>query len=125
MSFNILGIATAVPKGLFTQDQTAQFFELLTGASPEQGKVLQRVFTQTGIRRRHFTFGLEVLEEILDGDRKLPSDFLRRDHVNSRGPTTRERMQQYARHAGPLALEAAGQALQRSGISPGDITHLV
>jgi len=34
-------------------------------------------------------------------------------------------MRQYARHAGPLALEAAGQALQRSGISPRDITHLV
>ena len=126
MSFNILGIGTAVPKAFFTQDQTCAVLPAADRcATAEQGKVLQRVFTQTGIRRRHFTFGLEVLEDILDGDQQLPSDFLRRDHVNSKGPSTRERMQQYARHAGPLALEAAGQALQRSGMSPGDITHLV
>src|SRR4029077_11607484 len=39
--------------------------------------------------------------------------------------TTRERMKEYERHAGPLAIEAARQALKRSGISPRDITHLV
>ena len=125
MSLSILGIGTAVPSTSFTQDQTVEFFRLLTGASPEQSKVLQRVFTQTGIRKRHFALDPEVLEEVLHGTRQSQSPFLWRDPVNTKGPTTRERMQQYARHAGPLALEAARQALERSGLAPGDITHLV
>src|ERR1700677_3472510 len=106
MSFNILGIGTAVPSTSFTQDQAALFFQLLTGASPEQGKVLQRLFSQTGIRKRHFTFGRDVLEDVLHGTRHSQSPFLWRDLANSQGPTTKERMQQYSRHAGPLALEA-------------------
>jgi alpha-pyrone synthase len=125
MSLDILGIGTAVPSTSFTQDQAMQFFQLLTGASPEQGKVLQRVFTQTGIRKRHLTFGPDVLEDVIHGTRQSQSPFLWRDLVNSMGPTTKERMEHYALHAGPLALEAAEQALERSGIPPGDITHLV
>ena len=43
----------------------------------------------------------------------------------SMGPTTQERMALYAQHAGPLSLSAARSALQRSGLTADQITHLV
>jgi predicted naringenin-chalcone synthase len=41
------------------------------------------------------------------------------------GPTTQERMQIYSRHASALAIDAARLALERSGVPPAGITHLV
>ncbi len=41
------------------------------------------------------------------------------------GPTTAQRMKMYREHAGPLAIEAAKQAFNDSGIEPSEITHLV
>jgi predicted naringenin-chalcone synthase len=125
MSLAILGTGTAVPSTSFTQDQALLFFQKLAGTSPAQDKLLERVFTHTGIRKRHFTFGRDVIEDVLNGTRHSQSAFLRGDHLNFQGPTTGERMRQYAVHAGPLALEAANQALKRSRLSPADITHLV
>jgi predicted naringenin-chalcone synthase len=45
--------------------------------------------------------------------------------VVSLGPTTGERMRFFAEHASPLAEQAARLAIEKAGVDPGRITHLV
>lgn len=44
---------------------------------------------------------------------------------SSCGPTTQERMNLYATHAGPLALEAATGALSEAMVDPREVSHLI
>ncbi len=44
---------------------------------------------------------------------------------NPFGPTTAERMSQYAEHAGPLAAKSAQLAIDRLPLQTSQITHLV
>jgi len=66
-----------------------------------------------------------VIRDIVEQTRHSQSLFLPSDHRPHRGPTTGQRMDEYRRHAGKLAVVAARQALQNAGVSPHQITHLV
>src|SRR5262249_48947675 len=91
----------------------------------DQAEMLTSLYRQTGISRRHLAFDRTVVVDILEGTDFSGSVFLPRDMASDPGPTTGQRMEQYFREAGPLALRAARQAMAQSGIAPTDLTHLV
>src|SRR5439155_10602955 len=76
-----------------------------------------------GIGTRHMVVAPDVLCDVLEGTRRTGSVFL--PGAAEGGPTTRQRLEQYAQHAGPLALAASRRALEQSDLAPDQITHLV
>ncbi len=125
MSIAILGMGTAVPATVTTQEETERVARVVCCRTPEHETWLPLLYKQTGISTRHMTIDRAVLDDILEGTRHSGSVFLPTGAADDQGPTTGQRMRLYAEHSVPLALRAAGEALARSGLSPERITHLV
>jgi predicted naringenin-chalcone synthase len=122
VSFAILSIGTAVPKTAVTQAESVRLTEMICQPPPDQVEQLPQFYRQTGIQKRHLCFSREIIRDVMEGTRQTESPFL---PGAARGPTTNERMDHYRRHAGPLGLEAARQALDLAHLTPAAITHLV
>ncbi|MHB1421782.1 MAG: type III polyketide synthase [Gemmataceae bacterium] len=125
MSFAILGLGTAVPTTRVTQDEAAGIARSLCCRTPEQQTWLPLMYQHTGIHARHLAIERKVIEDLLHGTTFSQSLFLPNGRDDDRGPTTGQRMHVYAVEAGPLAVRAAGQALNHSHLSAREITHLV
>ncbi len=125
MSLAILGIGTALPPMSVTQADAARVAKAVCCRTKEQETWLPLMFENTGIRSRHLSFGQAVVEDVLNGTRFTQSIFLPTGREDDRGPTTGQRMRHYVTEAGPLALRAAGQALDHSGLAATELTHLV
>ena len=69
--------------------------------------------------------GRDVFLDVVQGTTTSRSVFLPTGAADDRGPTTGQRMRYYAEQAVPLTLRAARQALDRSGLAPRAVTHLV
>src|SRR5262249_2692515 len=91
----------------------------------EQSTWLPAIYQGTGITTRHMVYTADVLVDLLNGTQHSASPFLPTGKEDDRGPGTAVRMRRYASEAGPLALRAARQALERSGLSRAELTHLV
>jgi alpha-pyrone synthase len=124
MSFTILGMGTALPANRITQDEAARAATIVCCQTAEQAALLPLLYRLTGIETRHMVVPQQVVDDVLAGTSQSESLFLPRESVN-RGPTTQERMQVYAREAGPLAIQAAERALQASGFNARQLTHLI
>jgi predicted naringenin-chalcone synthase len=124
MSFTILGLGTALPANCITQDEAARAATIVCCQTAEQAALLPLLYRLTGIETRHMVVPQQVVQDVLAGTQQSESPFLPRDSVN-RGPTTQERMQVYAREAGPLAIQAAERAVRKSGLNPRQLTHLI
>jgi predicted naringenin-chalcone synthase len=124
MSFAILGMGTALPSNRVTQDEAAEAAQIVCCRTPEQAALLPLLYRLTGIETRHMVVPQEVVHDILGGTQQTQSVFLPCDKEDQ-GPTTGQRLQIYAREAGPLAAQAARQALERSGLRPRELTHLL
>jgi alpha-pyrone synthase len=83
------------------------------------------MYQGTGIQTRQVCLGTAVVRDILDGTRLSGSAFLPSGTDDDCGPSTRARMEHYAELAPPLAIAAAGRALQQSGLAAERITHLI
>src|SRR5262249_58984837 len=70
-------------------------------------------------------FDRRVVRDVLEGTTVTNNVYLPEVCRDERGPTTAQRMRVYEEHALPLALEAAGGALDGSGIDRRAVTHLV
>ena len=125
MSLAIRGMGTALPATTMTQEETLAIARLLCCRTPEQNTWVSLLYTQTGIRTRHVTLPRALVDDILAGTRASGSEFLPSGRSIDEGPTTGQRMQIYAEDAGPLAVRAARQALEQSGVRPAAVTHLV
>ena len=125
MSFVILGLGTAQPPTSVTQAESIGVARSLCCRTEEHATWLPGVYSGAGVARRHLAFDSVLIDDILNGTRHSASMFLPSGAADDLGPTTGQRMRHYAEHAVPLALQAAGQALKRSGLAPGEITHLV
>jgi predicted naringenin-chalcone synthase len=125
MSFAILGLGTALPPHAIDQHRAVAVARAISCGTDDQVAVLPSLYRQSGIEARHMVFGRDVLDDVLQGTAKTGSVFLPSGRQDDRGPTTRQRMDSYAREAPPLALAAALGALEESRLSPADITHLV
>jgi predicted naringenin-chalcone synthase len=124
MSFAILGLGTAVPPLAITKEEGVLIAEAICRPTEEQAAWLRTTYQHTGIERRHLAFPHQALVDLLQQTRESRSVFLPAE-AGERGPTTARRMVHYAENAPPLALRAAGEALARSGLVPGEVTHLV
>src|SRR5436305_11475673 len=104
-SFAILGQGTALPPQSLTQDRAAELTSRYSGHDEQQAHRLSVLYRLTGIGRRH----VAVLEQ----------EAAFSDTDSARGPTTRWRMERYDAAVRPLALLAAGRAIDQAGIAPG------
>lgn len=124
MALSILSLGTAVPTTSVSAPEALAVARALCG-SHERAAWLPAIYEGAGITTRHFSFERELVEDVLAGSTTSGSVFLPTGDPADHGPSTAERMAHYARHAAPLALRAAGLALERSGQPAAAITHLV
>jgi predicted naringenin-chalcone synthase len=125
MSFAVLGLGTALPATRVSQEEAVEAARAVCARTAEQAALLPALYRLSGIDTRHMVLPPQVVRDALDGTRASGSVFVPAGADDDRGPTTRQRMEQYAREAGPLAAAAAGRALDRSGLPPRRLTHLV
>ncbi len=125
MSLALAGLGTAVPATRVTQAEALAVARALCCRTDEQATWLPGIYAQSGIDARHLAFDAAVVRDILGGTRHSGSPFLPTGAPDDRGPTAGQRMRHYAEHAGPLAVRAARRALDRSGLGPQAITHVV
>jgi predicted naringenin-chalcone synthase len=121
MSFRIVGIGTAVPRELITQDDAARLAIELAGQGAGHGPAIQTLYRKSGVQKRHST----LITSSTNGRPATQSFFPVAAGAADRGPTTGMRMRRYERSALELAAQAACIALRDSGTSPAEIVHLV
>jgi len=113
MGLAILGIGTSVPSEPISQSRAAEMTSIVAGHNADEATKLSVLYGLTGVRRRHVSMldEGEVVPESVSG--------------SPNGPSTGWRMNRYEEKVGPMALRAAAEALERSGIDGSTLTHLV
>ncbi len=125
MKLAILGMGKSAPPASITQEEAVRIGAVLGRQSADAVKRLSRIYSQTGIERRHIALGATLINDLLDGTRHSESVFLPLQGLESAGPTTGQRMKLYAELAAPLAADAARHALHEARWHPEDVTHIV
>src|ERR1700676_4253909 len=125
MNLAIAGIGTAVPPHSISQVQAADVAKLVCCRNEDEGGILPALYRHTGIESRHMVFADDAVADVLDGTSHSGCEFLPAGAGEGLGPRTGLRMTRYIAEAAPLALEAARQALDRSGLRAAEFTHLV
>src|SRR5436309_15306118 len=100
MPVTIAGIATAVPPHRIAQSAAAEIAKTYSCATAAQERLFLGLYRRSGVETRH-----SVVLDRSDGDLDSRQSFYTRTN-----PTTRDRMQRYAEHAGGLAVAAAARA---------------
>lgn len=124
-NFKILGIGTALPDYAISQQGAATFaatvIEPASAAGSNVSAVVQGLYRRTGVQTRH-----SVLLESSSNEEATAERFYRRAiSIDDRGPSTSERMNRYELEAPRIARRSAHAALKITGVSPGEITHLI
>jgi alpha-pyrone synthase len=125
MPLAILGLGTAVPDVLVTQDEAQKVAETLCCETAEQATFVPAIYAGSGISNRYMCLGRAVVDDIRDGTRHSGSPYLPTGVPGEKGPTTRQRMAIYSAEAPALALRSCAEALSAAGTLPAEITHLV
>jgi predicted naringenin-chalcone synthase len=120
MKFSITGHGTAVPEHAIGAEEALKYATEFCCHTDEQRNKLPKLYRMSGVEQRH-----SVLLEGPQGNGPRQSFFGLPDGPEDRGPGVARRMDVYEREAGPLAIEASEQALNRSQLSGVDITHLI
>jgi predicted naringenin-chalcone synthase len=116
----ILGTGTRIPEGVIDQEVAAGVIQRL-GLTQRWNKVLPKLYLKSGVLRR-----ASVLLSAAGDDPDARQSFYKPPTVEAPfGPTTAERMEVYATHAGPLLTKTCQAAIQRAGIEASAITHLI
>ncbi|GIW74369.1 MAG: chalcone synthase [Phycisphaerales bacterium] len=110
MSARLLSIGTAVPDQSMAQRDVAEMVSRLAQMPASRSRALAHLFEHAGVQRRAMA--------ILQGDRLGL-------YEGPGVPPVDARMEAFHRLAPPLALQACRRALERAGVAPGRITHLV
>ena len=121
MQVVITGIGTAVPAHCFEQQEAGEVAAQFCSATAEQAHMLNVLYRMSGVKTRG-----SVILDGADGpltDRQTFFPPLTAEFPD--GPTTEARLLRFADEAGPLAMRASKQALERSGVSEKSITHLI
>ena len=125
MSLALLGFGTALPDSVIDQNEAMRIAQVLCCRAPEDATWLPSMYGQTGIETRHFSLSREVIRDVLEGTRHSQSDYLPKNTIDDRGPTTGQRMKHYAESVVPLAVRAAKDALANAEVRPSEITHVI
>ena len=116
MDCSIVGLGTAVPPDAGTQEALLQISQDIVCENDRHTRLAQMMFRKAEIETRRCVFRWQQAYEW----KKRPDVM---DPGN--GPRTGERMELYAKLAGPLAARAALRALEDAQTDPADITHLM
>ena len=122
----LLAIGTALPPGLLHQQNAFEMAKCYNSTSAREDKVLRRLYQRTLIASR---------PTILNGENKgrqtslhdfypMPTDLLA-ESGTAGGVGTATRMARYKEEIGPLALQAARQALAKTNLPLDNIDNLV
>jgi predicted naringenin-chalcone synthase len=114
----IHGLAPRVPASSYPQETIG---EILRGELEPGGRgdrLMRKIYRSSGIETRH-----SVIEDHRGG--AGGSLFFDGSTGAFLSPTTGERNDEYVRTALPLFRDTAGEALERSGFAPWDVTHVV
>jgi len=124
MEVELLGIGTAAPPLSITRAQSVDAARALCAEDDGHGDLLASLYRQSGVEARGIVFGPEEFRKIVynEGDHDTP--FVSKG-AGDRGPSTAERIERFEAEALPLAAESSAKALERAGVVPGSITHLV
>jgi len=121
MTLVLKGVGTALPPHSISQADAAQLARRFHPGPDEEARLLPLLYRRSGVKQRQ-----SVLLHTPEGPPEERQSFFPPSKANgSRGPSIGERMQVYEREAPPLAVAAATRALQTSGVSSRDITHLI
>ncbi len=102
MSVAILGLGTEAPTGSIAQPRAAELAKARCCTTDEQSRLLPVLYRRTRVGRRG-----SVLLDGPDASTQGEAFFPPAATGDDLGPSTRQRMERYAEHAGPLALAAA------------------
>ena len=125
MNLTLLGVGTCVPPHSINQTQAAQVAKAVCCRNDDQASILPSLYRQTGIQNRHMVFAENAVADVLGGTAHSKCEFLPAENRGDLGPTTGQRMKRYVAEALPLAVQSAKQALQRSGVNVGTLTHVI
>ncbi|MCA9124188.1 MAG: type III polyketide synthase [Planctomycetaceae bacterium] len=116
MNASILGLGTALPEHVFTQEEALAFSTDLVCRDERETRLIRTMIRKSGVETRRTCVHHRRAHEWIEPDAPPSS---------SPGPTTKQRMAMYAEQSRPLAMAAAEQALERAGLTGNAITHLV
>ena len=120
MSAEILGLGLATPQHRLDIRTAAKYASLASCEDASQSRKLEALFRRSGVKPR----GSVLLEEAPD-EQVTQTFYAPSTGPDDRGPTTSHRGDRFAVEAPILALASARKALEQSGVSPSEITHLV
>jgi predicted naringenin-chalcone synthase len=122
MRFTILGQGTAVPEHFIERQHSIALAADNFCETERERKLVPALYRMAGVKKRHST----ILRSSSNGAAGPEFDLLYPPaNREDRGPAVSARMKIYEDKAHPLANQAAVTALENSGVSPADITHLV
>lgn len=142
-SIAVLGIGTAVPEHVMTQDEATTLAQIVCARTDDERRLVKALYRKAGVERRHtcvpFTTAYEWAERSpnavptataaeVDEEPALaapPIASIAEPTTTTVGPSIRERMQLYEMLAPPLACRASAAALVDAGVAAEEITHLV
>lgn len=124
MHVELLGIGTANPPLRISRSQSIDAARALCAEDDDHGELLASLYRQSGVDSRHLVFSPEEFRRIVYAEGDLDTPFASRS-VGDPGPSTAVRMERFEAEALPLAERASRVALERSGVAPRAITHLV
>ncbi len=113
MTVELIGIGTASPPFIATQDEALALARRLHRYDGEVDRVLHALYRRSGVSSRRV---------VLDPGSGAP---LRTADSKDESPSTAERMRMFELLAPPLAVDAAHKALAGARLSPERVTHLV
>jgi predicted naringenin-chalcone synthase len=122
MSFRILGLGTAVPAHRMSQKDSAALAQRVICQTEQQARILTALYLKAGVSNRYTVLPHEIA---LNWAPQAAGEAAGLATAVSFGPTTGERMRFFAEHASPLAGQAALRAIEKAGVDPRRITHLV
>jgi predicted naringenin-chalcone synthase len=121
MNFTILGQGTALPEQSFDVDEGVSYAEqAILGITEDQKKKINTFYRHAGIDRRY-----SVLLRGDEGSGDRQPLFRAPEWGNMNGPPTSDRLAVYEQEAPLLAIKSSREALEQSGLSPNEITHMV
>src|SRR5437016_1042601 len=122
MGFFIRGIGTAVPAHTMSQLEATELAHQVICRSKQEERLLTALYRKAGVENRHTVLPHRIALNWLP---EKPSQDEGAAKAVTSGPTTAERMQFFAQHAPPLALEASRRALAAADLDCREITHLI
>lgn len=115
----VRAIGLATPTHSISQVQASELARVISGAEGKDARFIEAMHRRSGIERRG-----SVIAAATTHDNEAPCQcfFL---PGGGGGPSTGERMVRYRAAAGELAIRAARNAIERSGMRANELTHLV